>query len=343
MDKELSIGDIIGQFAIERKQPEQSEVQRWFGDLQSWIERDYDKLVHPVRSPGLHASSLGKVCGRRSMLINAFGYNEPSLTVGNFFTFDVGHSLHYWWQHRYLGPKQELWGDWACMACPCPDCESQVRKQKAITTEARKRIYEKCATCRGTGRKVIRGLMPMNCSCGVDWQDAIQYLELPVVNEALGYVGHSDGVLDHKPKRRVFEFKTMSPTEYEKLEIANTPKFEHIVQAHAYMGPLGLDETIIVYENKGSQCKWSVNMFGQFEAGAPRVRPFLIKYDHDLWNKIVARIKDHHRAEELLKSLFSKGRKASREDIASFPRVCSDKKCDLAERCPVARECFQLA
>jgi hypothetical protein len=342
MSDGLSIGDLIAQFATEKKPNEPSPVQQWFGDLQKWIEKDYDKLVHPVRTPGLHASGLGKVCGRRSMLINAFGSNEPPFVAGNYFTFDVGHSLHFWWQHRYLGPKQELIGDWACMACPCPDCEAQVRKKKALTTEARKKIFEQCTTCRGTGRKVTRGLMPMNCSCGVAWQEAIQYLELPVENKELGYTGHTDGILAHVPKHRVFEFKTMSPSEYEKLD-ADGPKEEHIIQAHAYMGPLGLDEAIIVYENKGSQCKWSVNMFGQFVAGEPKVKPFMIKYDQALWDKVVARIHDHHRAEDLLKKIMGEDRRASKVEISSFVRVCANAKCDLAERCPVSRECFQLA
>lgn len=341
MSFDLSIGDIIAQFAAETKPSEADPVKEWFADLQTWLANDYNNLVHPTRAPGLHASGLGKVCGRRSMLINAFGSSEPPFSAGNYFTFDVGHSLHYWWQHRYLGPKQELIGDWACMACPCPDCDAQIHKKKALTTEARKRIYEQCKTCRGTGRKVTRGFMPLNCSCGVAWQDAIQYLELPVENKELGYVGHTDGILAHKPKHRVFEFKTASPSEYEKIE-GSGPKTEHVIQAHAYMGPLGLDETIIVYENKGSQCKWSVNMFGQFEAGEPKIKPFLIKYDHDLWAKIVARIHDHHKAEEILKLLVAEGRRAGRAEIASFPRVCDSNRCDLAERCPVSRECFQL-
>lgn len=341
MDFDLSISDIISQFATEKKTPEQTPVGSWFKDLQRWLEKDYDHLVHPVRAPGLHASGIGRVCGRRAVLINAFSAPSMPLVAGNYFTFDVGHALHYWWQHRYLGPKQELIGDWACMACPCPDCEEQIRKNGALTTEARRRIYDACKTCRGTGRKVTRGLMPMNCPCGVAWQDAIQYIELPVVNEELGYVGHSDGILAHQPKHRVFEFKTASPSEYEKIE-SNGPKMEHVIQAHAYMGPLGLDEAIIVYQNKGSQCKWTMNMFGQFVAGEPKVRPFLIKYDHSLWSKVVARIKDHYRSEDLVKRLVSNNQRASRENISSFSRVCEDTKCELAERCPVSRECFQL-
>ena len=50
------------------------------------------------------------------------------------------------------------------------------------------------------------------------------------MNEELGYVGHTDGVLDHKPNRRIFEFKTISPSEYNKLD-KKGPKEDHIVQA----------------------------------------------------------------------------------------------------------------
>ena len=181
--------------------------------------------------------------------------------------------------------------------------------------------------------------MPLECECGKPWQESVHYLELPVVNEELGYVGHTDGVLDHQPKRRVFEFKTVSPSEYEKHFIKKTdpqPLEDHVVQAHAYMAPLGLDEAIIVYENKGSQCRWKVNMFGQFEALEPKLKPFLIKFDNEIWDPIVDRIHVDHRAVAELQDILDADRTPSRTDIAKFSRVCEDRKCNLAARCPVS-------
>ena len=315
-----------------------SEVTEWFGGLTTWLEGRYSSTVHDDRAPGLHASGLGKLCGRRRFLAAIFGENHIPHTAGNYFTFDVGHSLHWWWQERYLGPKQELWGDWVCMGCPCPGCGRAV-SQPGVTRELRREVTQRCGACRGTGGKVTRGLMPLDCECGKPWQVAVHYLELPVVNKELSYVGHADGILNHKPKRRLFEFKTISPSEYDKLK---GPQAEHIIQMHAYMQPLGLEEAIIVYENKGSQCKWKVNMFGQFEALEPKITPYLIKFDDEVWNGIVARIKEDHRARICLQEIMDSGKQPTRLDVAKFPRTCEDKKCNLAARCPVSRECFHV-
>lgn len=331
---DISIGDLISQFSF--KKPEEPPVTggaaQWFKEFQDWLAGDYEDTVHHARLPGLHASGLGKVCGRRILVLAVFGAPRVPNTAGNYFTFDIGHALHFWWQERYLGPKQELWGDWMCTACPCPECGGD------------KKLKRHCDECRHTGRKVTRGLMPLNCECGVPWQDAIRYLELPVVNEELNYVGHCDGILIHNPKHRLFEFKTMSPTEYEKwCEGADPkPKPDHVVQAHAYMGPLDLDETLIVYVNKGSQCKWTVDRCGQFVAGDPKVLPFLIHWDQELWDGITARIIDHHRAVEIMAEKRTKDQRVSRDDISQLPRVCDSPKCEMAQRCPVSRECFSL-
>jgi hypothetical protein len=337
---DISISDLIAQFSNPKPEPELTQdaldATAWFKGFQFWLENDYEATVHSPRKPGLHASGLGKVCGRRLLVVEVYGATTVPNTAGNYLTFDIGHALHFWWQERYLGPKQELHGDWMCVACVCPLCNGA----KTIT---RSGLTRDCDACRGTGRKVTRGLMPLNCECGVPWQDAIRYMELPVEDEELGYVGHCDGILVHKPHRRLFEFKTMSPSEYEKWfdNPANPqPRPEHVVQAHAYMGPLDLDEALIVYVNKGSQCKWSVDRCGQFVAGDPKVMTFLIKWDQALWDGIVERIRNYHAAVEVLNNYRSAGKPLPRAEISNQPRVCEDMKCDMAQRCPVSRECF---
>jgi len=344
--KPLSIGDLIRQFKqTPTTAPKANPAQEWFNGFQEWLANDYEKVVHHDRKPGLHASALGSVCARRNMLVEAFGFVPSKHTAGNYFTFDVGHALHYWWQERYLGPKQELIGDWMCVACPCARCGPRIAQLGDISLEAKREVWKSCDACRHTGRKVIRGLMPMECSCGVPWQDAIRYLELPVVDKDLDYCGHTDGVLNHQPKKRLFEFKTISPSEYERnfIKVAvPEPKHDHVVQAHAYMAPLGLDEALIVYEHKGSQCKWKVDMFGQFVAGEPKVLPFLIQFDEELWAGIVMRIHDHHKSVEVINDYREQGVRLPRASVSEFERVCSDNKCELAKRCPVSRECFVL-
>lgn len=334
----LSIGDLIASFKDDDPAPRISDAEEWFKHFTDWLTNDYERTVHHDRKPGLHASGLWATCARRNILMAVYGTPANPNTAGNYFTFDVGHALHYWWQERYLGPKGELFGDWMCVACPCPKCGPLIAKLGDISLEDKRQIWRDCGKCRSTGRKVTRGTMPMDCSCGVPWQDGIRYLELPVVNKELDYVGHTDGVLLHEPKNRVFEFKTISPSEYEKL--AKGPKHAHVVQAHAYMGPLGLEEALIVYENKGSQCKWKVNMSGQFVAGEPKVVPFVIRFDQDLWDGVVVRIHEHHRSMEFIEDHHKQDKRLPRASVEKFERICNDKKCEMAQRCPVSRECF---
>lgn len=340
----ISIGDIIANFKDPEPEPD-TAADSWFRQFSEWLTSSYEKTVHHVRKPGLHASGLAQVCARRNILVAVFGVVPVPRSAGNYFTFDVGHALHYWWQERYLGPKGELWGDWVCIACPCPSCGPHIAKLGNISREEKRRIFKECGDCRATGRKVTRGLMPLECDCGVAWQDAIHYMELPVRNEELDYVGHCDGVLDHKPSRRVFEFKTISPGEYDRMLKRSHPyekgaKLDHIVQAHAYMKPLGLDEALIVYENKGQQCGWTVDMFGQFKALEPKVVSYVIQFDQDLWDSVEARVHDHHRSMKLIESYKKDDKRLPRAEIGKFPRICDSKSCSLAARCPVSRECF---
>jgi len=344
----LSIGDLIAQFKDPKPEPEDNPAQEWFLDFQEWLVSDYEKTVHHDRKPGLHASSLGSICARRSMVIAAYGARRYPHTAGNYFTFDVGHALHFWWQERYLGPRQELIGDWKCMACECVKCGPLITKlgsRAPLSREDKQRIFRTCKACQGTGRKVTHGLMPLDCDCGTPWQDSISYMELPVVHKELDYVGHCDGILDHSPKKRLFEFKTISVSEYERNFIkaaVPAPKADHVVQAHAYMVPLGLEEAIILYENKGSQCEWKVDRDGQFIAGEAKLKPFLVRFDQELWDGIVLRIHDHHRAMEIVKDFKEQGKQLPRATISEFTRVCSDDKCEMAKRCSMARECFSL-
>jgi hypothetical protein len=187
--------------------------------------------------------------------------------------------------------------------------------------------------------------MPLECECGTPWQDSVRYMELPVINDELDYVGHTDGILVHQPKRRLFEFKTISVSEYERHFIkaaVPAPKHDHVVQAHAYMEPLGLEEAIILYENKGSQCKWSVDRDGQFIAGDAKLVPFLVRFDQELWDGIVLRVHDHHRATGIVADFKEREKQLPRAKISELPRVCEDAKCEMAKRCALSRECFSI-
>lgn len=280
-------------------------------DLIYWLE---NVKTSPPREPGLHCSSLWKTCARRALL--EFQYASELQTeviaAGNRMTFDMGHALHNMIQNEYLGPLKRIYGDWKCLVC-----------QEIIHT----------------------GLMPDRChKCCTGWRDEVDgslniiYSELFVYDEELDFRGHCDGVLVGRgpnPKNRVFEFKTKSKSQFEKL---TSPDWAHTIQVHAYMHCLKMDEAIILYWDKGSQCDWSRDLGGRWIAGAPHLKSYLVKFNPHLWEVIAQRIRDYHRAVELIRSLPV----INGSVVKTFPRACDSRSCELALDCPVSSQCFSM-
>jgi hypothetical protein len=291
---------------VKEGQPDTDTAVGWLKTLTDWLESDYEALVHAKREGGLHASGLPRACGRRVVLSTLFGAKDVAPKAGNHLTFGMGHALHWWWQHRYLGPKQELWGDWKCIGC----------------------------------NTTVRGFMPLKCPCGASWLDAMKYVELEVRDSHLKFVGHTDGIIVSKSGlKRVFEFKTIGPDKYEELQ---KPKPDHVIQAHAYMHCLGINEALILYQDKGKQTKWRRERDGSFTAAEVRVKPFIVKFDDGLWKTVVERVGGYHKAAAFVANLSKENRHPTEEEVVAFERVCPDAKCDLALECPVARQCFLL-
>lgn len=287
--------------------PDAPDAEKWLDNFTLWLEECYPNLVpHPRDESILHCSSLFQVCARKEGLIKKLNPPHEKIVAGQQLTFDIGHAMHYWWQHRYLGPRQELWGDWFCSGC----------------------------------KSTTRGFMPMSCSCGTDWRSGIHYVELEVKDETLGYIGHTDGILVDRAsnKRRIFEFKSISDSEYKKLK---GPKPSHIIQAHAYMRRLGPEEALIVYANKGIQCEWS-RVDGEIRAGKINVKPFVVKFDAKLWSEVETRIKERKEALTVFDKILQENGSITEADISKCRRICATKEDDAAKYCPVREQCFRM-
>ena len=289
------------------------QLYDWIEDPKAITERE------TPREPGLHASSLHEVCGRREILIylalmqdlgDLKVSNNPH-TVGNYMTFDAGHMLHHLWQDKYFGPSQLLYGNWKCLGC------LNVMEDR---------------------------LMPKKCSsCGAErWR--IKYEEMKVrVSLSAPVVGSTDGVIIEEAgnvlsKKRILELKSLSPSRF-KLKKAPDP--EHIVQVHVYMKGMGLDEAILVYIDRGKQCSWSVRN-GEFKAGQPNVKTYVVKFDEKLWAEIEAMVEVYALAVANI-ALFE----AKAEDLRvlhpkNYNRVCDTDTCPKARSCPVVDLCFSV-
>lgn len=280
-------------------------ADRFLSHISTWLTETYPSFQSD-REPGLHASSLWKTCARQRVLVAALQLGDDALkeklAAGNYLTFDVGHALHHWWQNNYLGPMGVLIGDWFCSKC----------------TEV-----------------TASGPQPTSCpKCNQDRRSVLTYQEYRIADPEMGYVGHCDGLLQLGNVKVVFEFKTASPTEFEKI---TQPKMQHVVQSHAYMNALGLEDTLVVYQNKGSQCDWSKNQDG-WSAGKLKLRVFHVKFDKSYWATYVGRCREYKRAGELIRRLPV----VRSNDAMDFEGLCAHKKSPLADSCPVVTACFAL-
>jgi len=277
-------------------------------DLLHWLVHG---KTEPPRAPGLHCSSLWKTCPRIPLLEAKYAkyINVEIDSAGQRMTYDEGHALHDLIQNSYMGPFGRLWGKWKCLSC------------QEIAHE---------------------GTMPQACpKCDVPWRneaDGIQnivYSELFVVDDILKYCGHCDGILLTRAGNKVvFEFKTISPSQYKGLK---QPKHEHIVQCHAYMNALGLKRSIVLYWDKGSQADWKKLADG-WSCKNPHIKLFEVKFNETLWADVSKRIQDYHRADKRAKELPV----VEEAHINEFARICTHRQCDMANDCHVSDLCFTI-
>ena len=185
--------------------------------------------------------------------------------------------------------------------------------------------------------------MPKKCpKCDVVWRnevDGIQnilYDEVFVEDKELDYCGHCDGIMISRAgKKFVFEFKTISPSQFKKLK---QPKHAHVVQTHAYMNALRLKQAVVLYLDKGSQADWKKLSDGTWISPNPHIKSFTVKFDDELWATLVTRINEYHKAAKTAKALPT----VEIEHINEYPRPCTHKGCDMAGDCGVRDMCFAI-
>lgn len=257
----------------------------------------------------LRASGLYKVCARREAIFCV----HPSMdtgprkqAVGLQLTFDMGKAIHDTYQNRYLGPMGVLWGDWFCFRCDCI---------------------------------VHRGTMPKRCPKCDAGRSALTFYEMSLIDHELRITAHPDGLLVDRPDappRMVAEVKSVSSYQYRETR-KNGPQQAHVIQAHAYMRLLKIDEALIIYADKGKQADWTFAPDG-ITAGTPHVNVFHIHFDHTYWAKVEQRIREFWRAQ----SLMARDEAPTDDDVMTFCRVCEDEFDDLARECPARVRCFKL-
>jgi hypothetical protein len=323
----MDIADIIGMMSDDHAPKKggsaliaetfRSELLDFVGTLEK--EVDPDEEVSLIRASGLY-----KLCTRREAL---YALN-PELTVldkvpiGLRLTFDIGTSIHYWWQNKYLGPMGRLWGHWYCAKCDMVTVTGLMPKRCHACKKGRTRWVEQI----NSDGEVVRGKV-----------DNITYVEMSLKCEELGYSGHPDGILIAPEMggspQYLLEIKSIASSGYDKLK---GPLNDHLIQMHAYMRLLNIREGILIYVDKGKQAEW-VREGGRLTPKEPRVRIYHIEYDEGFWAK----------TEKVVREFWDLREKVRTEALTlpiagSYTRVCDSPSAKLAQDCGACLTCFSM-
>ena len=183
-----------------------------------------------------HPSDLG-YCIRKAVMMKV-GFEGEYYTLPRLQRiFENGHSTHARFQEHF-SRMGIIYGRWKCYNChkimgngvlqgfPRPSkCEfcSDPKMQKVYDNKG----------------KLLYGPYPL-----------FEYRELPVEHDKMKVKGHTDGILQLDKSLYVIDFKTCSQAAFNDVVATNCPMEAHIFQVNIYMYVLGVENGIILYENR---------------------------------------------------------------------------------------------
>lgn len=280
--------------------------------VQEWI--DASPADDGGREFGWHVSSLAHLCPRAEALKRVIGDRLPKEKVfdaKSLVRFDVGTSVHWWWQNCYLGPMGLLIGKWACTGMCGEFVEGRMPQEK-----------HGCGVKygRGAGRVFWEYLEPQCHHQSPEWSR-------PIVGRCDGEIEQPEPPRGATGTRGVLELKTANAETFPRQQV--DPDYEFQVQC--YMWLRGRRWAKIVYINPDGLFR------PQDEPGLKlSCQEFHLAYE-DRFRE--AAIKKVDAAEKAIREFVAILR--GRGEFAAWPdRICETKRCRTAERCPVAALCF---
>lgn len=225
------------------------------------IDKFIENSPGDYREPGWHPSEFCGMCPRKFILNSLFGPEPTRPHPGLQRIFDVGTSLHSWYQNNYLGPMGILWGKWRCQKC----------------------------------NYTTWGYMPQRDSCGGCKEKPLwDYAEIPVkanLPDNVGHpiVGHSDGIISLGVKNFLFEFKTINDNGFTWLKQARDG---HVRQARIYAELIRQGHVRFGWEHKGKvdvpKLHGIIIVYANKNGrpdGSPTEREFFVEFDEEASRK----------------------------------------------------------
>lgn len=275
--------------------------------VEEWI----DSQPADERGKSWHVSGLAYLCARQQALqatLQAVLKPEKAFDAKMLHRFDVGTSVHWWWQNKYLGPMGKLLGTWVCVGC-----RTKVEgKQPQVPHDCGARAV-------GPGR--------------VFWEYKEPRVSHQEPSWSMPLVGHPDGVIEDTPPEGeldtlgLIELKTKRPDLMPVTEIEP----HYLFQAQVYMWLSGRRWCKFVFIDPAGVF-YNPNLTG---TRLP-CQEITVKYDDSYRVKAIEAV---NACEEALTKI-----EHARKNIGTFgewpTRVCPDKQCHLAKRCGVKNPCF---
>jgi len=192
-------------------------------------------------SYGWHPSSFCDMCIRHKVISDiveekkANNFSEKLYRI-----FDVGSSLHRWYQEEYLGPSGILWGKWRCSRChmyvwgfmPSIKCSCEESQRTPLCLKFCTDFSRSSSSSEATylPEKMQNRGGCVHCGKWGKWE----FREVPFRLDAEGLsepiLGHCDGVLI-LPSGVLLEAKTINSFGFAGLF---APRRAHVLQGQAY-------------------------------------------------------------------------------------------------------------
>lgn len=227
----------------------------------NWLTSDFLNSSYRDYN-SFHPSDLA-ACPRKSYRMSIKFPGEFYIIPKQQRTFENGHSTHARYQYHF-GEMGILRGRWRCLTCnsiigkecihgikkpnDCPVCHNPQKTKPVVDDEG----------------NILQGPRVQ-----------FEYVELPVVDEELDIVGHTDGIVDLENRLFIIDFKTCSSMVFKNIVDMDKPIKYHVRQINTYMYILGIDYGCLLYENKNTL----------------EIKEFYLRKDDDVVSEIKERAK----------------------------------------------------
>jgi hypothetical protein len=249
--------------ALKEKEKKQSQLTSIVSeDLERWMIGL--NTLDEGRKPGFHPSNIFYTCPRAYILEKLLpGSTKEPIDPNTRAKFDIGHSVHAWYQNKYLGPIGTLKGSWKCSHCD-KVVEGFMPKTHCpcISTE--------CDT------KCIWKSTGIERTCQICYKRPNEWLyqEPHVYSEEFGFGGHMDGIIVRNEQDYVIDIKTIETQAFSKLTMAQDA---HKYQVNIYMWFSGIPRGFVLYVDKSSK-------------GPLPFKEFMVKYDSSIQQDVRRKI-----------------------------------------------------